>query len=69
MAVQRSRRTSGFLRHDRQQGVVKRLSNVGQLVGQQRALSNNAKRKGLVTRITQVGGLTKARTRFHWALA
>jgi hypothetical protein len=53
----------------RQQRVVKRLSNVGQLAGQQRALSNNAKRKGLVTRIVQVGGLAKARTRLHWALA
>jgi hypothetical protein len=48
---------------------VKRLSNVGQLAGQQRALSNNAKRKELVTRIAQVGGWTKARTRLHWALA
>jgi hypothetical protein len=48
---------------------VKRLSNVGQLAGQQRALSNNAKRKGLVTRIAQAGGLAKARTRLHWTLA
>jgi hypothetical protein len=32
-----------------------------QLAGQQRALSNNAIRKGLVNRIAQVGGLTQAR--------
>jgi hypothetical protein len=36
-----------------------------QLPGQQWTLSNNAKRKGWVIRIAQLGGLPKARTRLH----